>query len=87
MTAAEARKNFNEFIAKGNRLTYEEIRMLNTIHKKDYIGHVLKEDDRTQEYLHQANQYLIEKHDEVTKLIWDITDLNDEWAAAVDRIN
>ena len=45
MTLAEARKNFQEYIAAGNKLTYDQIKMLNTLHKKDYVKQILKEDD------------------------------------------
>lgn len=37
MTMEEARENFQKFIAEGNKLSYDQIRMLNTIHKGDYI--------------------------------------------------
>jgi hypothetical protein len=36
-TLEEARRNFQKFIEEGNKLTYEQIKMLNTIHKGDYI--------------------------------------------------
>ena len=51
MTLEEARKNFQEYIEKGNKLTYEQIKMLNSLHKGDYVKQILKEDDQGMEYL------------------------------------
>ena len=37
------RENFNKFINDGGRLTYKELRELNSVMKKDYIGVIFKE--------------------------------------------
>lgn len=39
------RKNFNEYVEKGGKLTYEEIHELSNTLKADYITHVLHECD------------------------------------------
>lgn len=49
--------------------------MLNTLHKKDYVKQILKEDDQGMEYLKVVEQKVLEKNNEISQLIWDITDL------------
>jgi hypothetical protein len=41
----QARKDFNDFLASGGKLTYEQIRNLNSVYKQDYVKALLKEDD------------------------------------------
>ena len=79
MTLEEARKNFQEHIAKGNKLTYEQIKMLNTLHKGDYVKQILKEDDQGMEYLKAVDKKVLEKNNEISQLMWDITDIQDTW--------
>jgi hypothetical protein len=47
----------------------------------------LKEDDQGMEYLKQVETKVIDKHNEISQLIWDITDINDTWEEARDDIN
>jgi hypothetical protein len=74
-------------LAQGNKLSYQQIRELNTLRKKDYIAQILKEDDEGRQYIKNIESKVIDKHDEVTKLIWEIEDLNSDWKNAVDSIN
>lgn len=74
-------------MAQGNKLSYQQIRELNTLRKKDYIAQILKEDDEGRQYIKNIESKVIDKHDEVTKLIWEIEDLNSDWKNAVDSIN
>lgn len=47
----------------------------------------MKEDDQGTEYLKSVEQKVLEKNDEITQLMWDITDLQDNWDGAIDDIN
>ena len=39
----KARENFNRDIGKGKKLTYEEIKNLNSLWKQDYVKVLMKE--------------------------------------------
>lgn len=45
------RKNFNEKINKGEKLSYEELGMLSQTLKNDYIRHQLQEDKKVFNYV------------------------------------
>ena len=51
MVKAEALKNFINSIESGHRLSSQEISLLNTLHKGEYIKLMLKEDDKGNNYL------------------------------------
>ena len=38
-------------------------------------------------YLHKGLDDVLNKHDEVSNLIWDIVDVQDTWDQAIERIN
>jgi hypothetical protein len=61
--------------------------MLNSLHKSDYVKQILKEDDQGMEYLKQVDKKVLEKNNEISELIWEITDLQDTWDTAIDDIN
>jgi len=41
----EERSNFNKFVSGGGRLTYGELRRLNSVWKRDYVDQQLDQDD------------------------------------------
>ena len=47
----EAAKNFGLYVEAGHRLSYGDLRKLNTLKKGAYIKEIIKEDDKTQQYL------------------------------------
>lgn len=74
----EALKNFNEWLAEGNKLTHEQLRQLNDTWKASYIKHQLLEDKVIQELL-QAQQEIISKEfEEVANTRMDIYNTVDE---------
>ena len=48
---AEEIKIFNEELEEGKRLSFLEIRRLNTVFKKEYIKAIVKDDDHATEYI------------------------------------
>ena len=48
---AEEIKIFNEELEEGKRLSFLEIRRLNTVFKKEYVKAIVKDDDRATEYI------------------------------------
>ena len=87
MVKEQARKNFRERIESGSRLSYEEIQMLNTLHKGDYIKFMLSEDDKNTKIINEVNQTCLEKHDELSEVIWSIHDFKDQWQTSINSIN
>ena len=83
----EKRKNFIEFIQSGNRLSFKEIQNLGKTLKGDYTSEILKEDDKINEYVAQRLDDALNKHNEISELIWDIVDVQDTWDTAIDNIN
>lgn len=49
---AEEVRIFNDELEGGKRLTYNEIRRLNTVFKKQYVNAITKDDDLAREYIH-----------------------------------
>jgi hypothetical protein len=47
----------------------------------------LKEDDQMNAYIAQRLKDALDKHDEVSMLIWDIVDVQDTWDSAIEDIN
>jgi hypothetical protein len=83
----EKRKNFIEFIESGNKLSFKEIQNLGKTLKGDYTAQILKEDDHATEYLVKRLDEVLDKHDEVSKLIWDIIDVQETWDTAIEKID
>ena len=83
----EKRKNFIEFIQSGNRLSFKEIQNLGKTLKGDYTSEILRDDDKINEYVAQRLDDALNKHNEISELIWDIVDVQDTWDTAIDNIN
>ena len=81
------RKNFNEFIGGGGKLTYEQIRNLNSVYKEDYVKAMLKEDDAMAEYVKISQGTLLDAFDQVEQMIEGLQDVDDEWQNNVKEIN
>ena len=63
MVKAEALKNFINSIESGHRLSSQEISLLNTIHKGEYIKLMLQEDDKGNNYLNSVQNKCLDMHD------------------------
>jgi len=46
-----ARENFKAYIEEGNKMSYRQLRKLNSVWKKDYATHMIKESDQMKEYM------------------------------------
>lgn len=62
------RKIFNEKIKKGEKLSYEELGMLNQTLKNDYIRHQLQEDKRVLNYVQSAKKKVEDEQNEIATL-------------------
>ena len=51
MVDHQARLNFNEYLSEGNKLTYLQLRKLNSVWKKDYVGHMMEESEVMRQYV------------------------------------
>jgi hypothetical protein len=87
MVRNEARKNFKIKIDAGLTLTMDELKVLGTLHKGDYIKHMLKEDDLSTQYLQKVKDQCSRKHQEISELIWGITDTSAKWESNIQQIN
>ena len=47
----ERKKNFNKELEEGKKLTFLEIRRLNTMLKREYVNHIMEEDDNIRDYI------------------------------------
>ena len=70
----EKHKIFNKEIEEGKRLSFNELRRLNTLYKKDYVSHLMKEDDFVREYIEEKENIIMDKHDKVNHAIYDLED-------------
>ena len=70
----QARKNFNAQIASGQKLSLEDLKLLGTLNKGDYIKHMLKEEEENRQFLFKVQEKVNKKHEEISQLIWGITD-------------
>ena len=70
----EARKNFNASIAAGKRLSLEDLKLLGTLKKRDYIKHMLKEEDENRRYLGKVQEKINLKHQEINTLMGELND-------------
>ena len=61
---SQMRDKFNEYINAGNKLSYEQLRELNSVWKKDYMAMVTKESDEVKEYISKTILYLQQVQDE-----------------------
>ena len=66
------RKNFNEKINKGEKLSYEELGMLGQTLKTDYIRHQLQEDKKVFNYVQSAKKAVEDEQNEIACLQWSI---------------
>ena len=85
--AERKRIHFNEYLNDGGTVKYGELKLLNTILKKDYQDHIIRKHEDVIEYLDVKNQEILKKHDAVNKLIYDIEDIADTWDEAVVQID
>jgi len=76
----QARKNFNEFIEQGGRLSYLELRKLNSTWKKDYIGHITENDTEATLQLKKVISHAQEANHNITELLWEMEDIKEDWA-------
>ena len=53
-TKGVARKNFQNWVGQGNKLSYNNLRRLNSVWKKDYVESILNESDMVQSYTGQV---------------------------------
>ena len=68
-------------------MSFLEIRRLNTILKKEYINHIVKDDDNIRQYIKEKEGEILEHHDDVNAFIYDLDDQQVEWTQAVQRID
>lgn len=84
---AEEIKIFNEELEEGKRLSFLEIRRLNTVFKKEYVKAIVKDDDRATEYITVKQNQIADKHDKVNHAIYALEDIQEDWDEGVDAID
>lgn len=84
---AEEIKIFNEELEEGKRLSFLEIRRLNTVFKKEYIKAIVKDDDHATEYITIKQNQIADKHDKVNHAIYALEDIQEDWDEGVDAID
>mmetsp|Transcript_42051 Transcript_42051/g.64441 ORF Transcript_42051/g.64441 Transcript_42051/m.64441 type:complete len:234 (-) Transcript_42051:24-725(-) len=82
-----ARKNFNEFLAQGGKLTYAELKKLNSVWKEDYINHITKTDEQATEYISQVKEKSKQVQHDTNEVIWSMQDQRDDWDNEMQIIN
>lgn len=70
----ERKKNFKNELEEGKKLTFLQIRRLNTMLKREYVNHIVKEDDKVKEYIEEKENKILEHHDNVNAFIYDLED-------------
>ena len=75
----EERKNFNQFLESGGKLTYLELRKLNSVYRGDYIKKRLEEDDETQEYVLNTLDFAEGVGEEVQELFAGLKDIKEDF--------
>ena len=83
----EAAKNFEKYVEAGHRLSYKDLRILNTRHKEVYIDQMIKDDDHTKQYLSVVQNKVFDKFNEIFTMIQDISDIKETWDDAQDDLN
>lgn len=83
----QKRIHFNEYLNDGGTIKYGELKLLNTVLKKDYQKHIARQHDDIVQYIDVKNQEIEKNHDALVKQIWDIEEIRDTWDDAVDQIN
>ena len=58
-------ENFVKEIEQGKRLSYLELRKLNSVYKKDYIVQIMKDSDEAIEYVKNHRVEVQDKHHEI----------------------
>ena len=84
---AEEIKIFNNELEEGKRLSFLEIRRLNTVFKKEYVKAIVKDDDRATEYITIKQSEIADKHDKVNHAIYALEDIQEDWDEGVDLID
>ena len=74
-----ARQRFNNYVNEGNRVNDSQLRRLNTIWKKDYIGALMKESNANNEELELLKSDVQENLDESAEIEMRIHELNSEY--------
>ena len=75
---------FNENIRKDDgKLSFSELKRLNTIYKQNYIQMIAEEDDEVKQYLHKTKDNLEHQEDEVNDMLWKIEDTVGTWEESV----
>lgn len=80
-------KIWNEELESGKRLSYNELRRLNTVFKKEYVKAICKDDDRATEYISIKQGEIRDKHDKVNHAIYELEDIQEDWDEGIDVIN
>ena len=76
-----ARKKFNEFLKEGGKLSYDQLRELNSVWKQDYMNNVIQESNQIQEYLRQQQTLVGARVEELQELQHKIQAVQDTWEA------
>ena len=61
--------DFNNFLDSGGKLSYMELRNLNSVFKEEYVKMILKEDDAMQNYMEISQDNLQNAFDELTLMM------------------
>ena len=74
-------KIWNEELESGKRLSYNQLRKLNTVFKKEYVKAIVKDDDRATEYISTKQAEIGDKHDKVNHAIYELEleDIQEDW--------
>lgn len=56
----EGRLNFNQWVNKGGKLSYNQLSKLNSVWKKDYAGKIIAESYNMRLYIHKVGDDLQE---------------------------
>ena len=79
----ERKKIFNKELWEGKNLSFLEIRRLNTMLKREYVDHIVREDDNIRDYIKDKDNQILEHHDNVNEFLYDLEDQQVEWNNAV----
>jgi len=52
----QAREDFQSFLKAGNKLTYRQLRKVNSVWKKDYAKAIMNESDTIKEYVKDVQE-------------------------------
>lgn len=74
-----ARENFVTWLEAGNKLSFGQLKKLNSVWKSDYIGKIMKDSALMEEYLKEYVVLVQEQQDENFIVISNIEDMQDTW--------